>query len=119
MHAGLAALLALAWPGAGHLYLRRFGRGFYFMAIVLAAVFVGWRLEGALASASSTPLETLGTIASMGLGVPYFVLRFALDYSGDMARTTFEYGGAFLLCAGLMNLLLVLDAWDVAHGRKS
>jgi len=30
----------------------------------------------------------------------------------------FEYGTAFLLTAGLMNLLLVMDAWDIARGRK-
>jgi hypothetical protein len=29
-----------------------------------------------------------------------------------------EYGTTFLLTAGLMNLLLILDAWDVARGRK-
>ena len=30
----------------------------------------------------------------------------------------YEYGTAFLLTAGLMNLLLVLDAWDIARGKK-
>lgn len=29
------------------------------------------------------------------------------------------YGTAYLLTAGLMNLLLVLDAWDIAKGRKA
>jgi hypothetical protein len=32
---------------------------------------------------------------------------------------TYEYGCAYLLTAGLMNLLLMLDAWDIAVGRKS
>ena len=31
----------------------------------------------------------------------------------------FEYGTAFLLTAALMNLLLILDAWDIARGRKA
>ncbi len=31
----------------------------------------------------------------------------------------YEYGASFLLSAGLLNWLLVLDAWDRAWGRKS
>ena len=31
---------------------------------------------------------------------------------------TYEYGNTFLLTAGLMNLLLILDAYDIATGRK-
>jgi hypothetical protein len=31
---------------------------------------------------------------------------------------TFEYGNAFLIVAGLLNMLVVLDAFDVAQGRK-
>jgi hypothetical protein len=31
---------------------------------------------------------------------------------------TYEYGNAFVIVAGLLNMLVVLDAWDVAEGRK-
>ncbi len=31
---------------------------------------------------------------------------------------TYEYGNTFLLTAGLMNILLILDAFDIATGRK-
>jgi hypothetical protein len=54
----------------------------------------------------------------MGMGLPYFVLRFYLHHRGEVLAVGFEYGFAFLLTAGLMNLLLVLDAWDIARGRK-
>ena len=46
------------------------------------------------------------------------VLRFGFGYEGTLEAAGFEYGGAFILTAGLMNLLLTLDAWDVARGRK-
>ena len=52
------------------------------------------------------------------MGVPYFVLRYVLHYQGDVISAGYEYGTAFLLTAGLMNLLLVLDAWDIALGKK-
>ena len=31
---------------------------------------------------------------------------------------TYEYGNAFLIVAGLLNMLVVIDAYDVALGRK-
>ena len=77
-----------------------------------------------------TPLHTLiasmafkneklwATLGCMGMGAPYFVLRYLLDYHGEVAAAGFEYGTAFVLTAGLMNLLLVLDAWDIALGKK-
>ncbi len=38
--------------------------------------------------------------------------------AGDVRPPTYEYGTTYLLTAGLMNALLVLDAIDVALGRK-
>ena len=32
---------------------------------------------------------------------------------------TGEYGTTYLLAAGLMNILLILDAFDIAIGRKA
>jgi hypothetical protein len=50
--------------------------------------------------------------------VPYFVAG-ALGYgNGDVRAVTYEYGNAFLIVAGLLNLLVVIDAYDVALGRK-
>ena len=43
---------------------------------------------------------------------------YLVEYEGDILSSTFEYGKAFLLTAGLLNLLAVLDAWDIASGSK-
>jgi len=32
---------------------------------------------------------------------------------------TYEYGNTFLLVAGLLNYLVMLDAFDIAAGRKA
>jgi hypothetical protein len=53
------------------------------------------------------------------VGAPYFILRWGTGYQGEIEGAGFEYGSAFILTAGLMNLLLVLDALDIARGRKS
>ena len=63
-------------------------------------------------------LVGLAGLAELGIGMPYFVAR-ALGFGGgDVRMVTYEYGNAFLIVAGLLNLLVVLDAYDIAVGRK-
>jgi len=115
----LASILALLVPGLGHFYLGRRLRAVAFSVLVFAALAIGVGLEGNLfRPIGGQPLTYLATLGSMGMGIPYFVLRFANDYTGSPTAPGYEYGTAFLLTAGLMNLLLVLDAWDIATGKK-
>jgi hypothetical protein len=122
VHRGNAAVAMLsAWlvPGLGHIYLKRPLRGFAFFLLVVASVLIGCRLEGNLYQAvPGQPLTLLATFASMGMGFLYFLLRYALHYQGNIMGAGYEYGTAFLLTGGLMNLLLVLDAWDIVRGKK-
>jgi hypothetical protein len=115
----LASVLAWLVPGLGHVYLRRQARGIFFFVLVIAAMLVGWCLDGHLYRPEpNQPLSYVATLGAMGMGLPYFVLRYWFHYQGDITRPGYEYGTAFLLTAGLMNLLLVLDAWDIATGKK-
>jgi hypothetical protein len=114
-------LLVLAWlvPGAGHFALGRRARAVGFAAIVATAFVTGWLLDGNLyRPVEGQPLTRLATIGAMGVGFPYFALRYGAGYEGDPVAAGYEYGTVFLLSAGLMNLLLVLDTWDIANGRK-
>lgn len=115
----VAVVLAWLVPGAGHFYLGRRGRGALFMALVLIMLAVGLVLEGKLwRIVGGQPLSMLGTLGCAGLGIPYFVLRFVVGYEGNLVAQGYEYGAAFIVTGGLMNLLLVLDAWDIARGMK-
>jgi hypothetical protein len=115
----LAAVLAWLVPGAGHLFLKRGRRAALFFALVLVALVIGCKLQGNLYTpVQGQPLTLLATAGCMGMGLPYFALRYFLDYHGEVMAAGFEYGSAFVLTAGLMNLLLVLDAWDIALGKK-
>jgi hypothetical protein len=119
--AQLVLTVALAWlvPGLGHVYLKRVARGLTFFILVVAAVGIGCMLQGNLyRPTAGQPLTYLATLGSMGMGIPYFVLRYGMHYDGVQEASGFEYGTAFLLTAGLMNLLLVLDAWDIGSGKK-
>lgn len=117
--AAVAVLSAWLLPGLGHIYLKRRLRGFAFLLLVAASILIGCKLEGNLyAPVPGQPLTYLATLGSMGMGFPYFLLRYGLSYQGDIRGAAYEYGTAFLLTAGLMNWLLVLDAWDIVRGKK-
>ena len=116
----LVMLAAWLIPGGGHFLLGRRGRAVAFLLIVLAVLGIGLLLDGNLYRiVPNRPLTMLATLACMGLGTPYFLLRFGLNYEGEIVAPGFEYGTAFILTAGLMNLLLILDSLDIASGRKS
>ena len=115
----LAAMaLAFLVPGAGHLYLGRRARGITYFVIVAFLFVAGMAIDGRLYTVQpGNVLSVLATIGSMGAGLLYVIGR-AFGPPGDITSLTFEYGTAFTLTAGLMNLLLVLDSFDIAEGRK-
>jgi len=68
-----------------------------------------------------TTVFRLGGVAQLGLGSLYILGRAAgWGQLGllDMADVMFGYGNTFLVTAGLMNMLLIMDAFDIAVGRK-
>ncbi len=114
-----AAVAAWLVPGAGHMLLGRRRRAAAFLVIVLSALLIGLTLDGNLYQVEpDRPLTLLLTLGSMGLGGPYLLLRFIIGYSGQVVSPGFEYGSAFIVTAGLMNMLLVLDVLDIVRGRK-
>lgn len=114
-----AMLLALALPGLGHFYLGRRQRAVIFFAVIVFLFLAGIWLHGRLYTpAPGGLLSLLATMGSMGIGVLYFV-ALKTGTPGDITSITFEYGTAFILTAGLMNLLLVLDSFDISENRKS
>ena len=117
----VSAVLAWVFPGLGHLYLGRRRRALAYAAVVVATFLLGLQFEGRLYTVESgQPLTILATFAIHGAGVLPIAARALSDNpGGSILSVTFEYGCAFLLTAGLMNLLLMLDAWDIASGRKA
>ncbi|MBP1634409.1 MAG: hypothetical protein H6Q10_983 [Acidobacteria bacterium] len=113
---GLAAWLV---PGGGHLWLGRRVKGLVFLGALVTMFVMGLALQGRLFPFEfSQPLVGLAALADLGAGLPYFV-SWALDAGkGQVIAATYEYGNAFLIVAGLLNSLVVLDACDIAAGRK-
>lgn len=137
----LACVIAWLVPGGGHFYLGKRVKGAIFLAVVLSTFTVGVMLQGRVYLANrEQPLSYLATFANVALGPLDLVGRQATysriiyilpseqdaelyrDVLAQMRRkilaVTHEYGTTFLLTAGLMNILLILDVFDIGIGRK-
>ena len=107
-------------PGLGHYMLGRRARAGIFFAVVMTLFALGIYLDGELIF----PLDTNGLldffagVAELGVGVSYFVVDLMGWGDGEVTSVTHEYGKTFLIVAGLMNMLIVLDVFDIAVGRK-
>jgi len=110
-----------AWvvPGAGHLWLGRTQKGLTFLVALPLMFAIGLWLEGQLFPFElGPPLVALAAFADIGIGAPYLVAQAMGLGTGRVIAQSFEYGNAYLIVAGLLNMLVVLDAFDVAEGRK-
>ncbi len=117
----LALVCLAAWlvPGAAHLWLGRRQKGIVFLIALPLMFAIGIALQGRLFPLElSDPLVFLGAIADRGVGAPYMIARL-MDYgAGLVTAASYEYGNTFLMTTGLLNFLVILDAYDIAAGRK-
>lgn len=136
----LSVICLSAWiiPGLGHFLIKKPKHGIVFFVLITFLFFWGLNLGGKIYQyEAAQPLTFFAMIAQAGMGLPYFVARFIAAYahvhtgsafyhfaenfrfgSGNIENVTFEYGNTFAIVAGLLNFLVILDAHDVAVGRK-
>jgi hypothetical protein len=107
-----AGLLAWVWPGLGHLLLGRRGKGLALMGSILALFVLTLHLG------LEDPLALLFSAAQMGTGAPYVIARLLGYEAGIVTSPTYEYGNTFTAVAGLLNILVILDALDTARGVR-
>jgi len=111
----------VAWivPGGGHLWLGRARKGLTLLVVLSLMFAFGLWIQGRIFPFQfSDPLVGLAALADLGIGVPYFVAKMVGAGAGNVIAITYEYGNTFVIVAGLLNLLAVLDAFDIAVGRK-
>ena len=120
----LAGILTWAIPGAGHFLIGKPVRGLLLGGVVLFMFALGLLLGGHLYGPhSSTDIGLLAYVygfCNLGLGLVYAACLWAgVGLIDQAARATAEYGNVFLIIAGLLNYLSMLDAFDIAAGRKA
>jgi len=106
-------------PGLAHVLIGRWLRGLIFAASVLLMFALGLAMHGKLYDLEfDQPLHLFAFIANIGTGAAYWIaerLGFGL---GTMTWPSYDYGTTYLWVSGLLNYLVVLDAFDIAQGRK-
>lgn len=118
--------LALGWliPGAGHFLLRRQGRGILVFVSVTFMFLLGLMMRGPMFEPQGGDLLTMliyygGFVAHIASGALYFV-TVALGYNQpDVAGHVYDYGSKFLVGAGLLNILALVDVHEIGTGKKS
>jgi uncharacterized protein DUF6677 len=117
----LVLLCVASWliPGVGHLWHGRRQKGFVFLCTIPVMFITGILLHGTIFPFQfSDPLSGLAAVAQFGTGVPWIIARMMDAGAGIVTAPTWEYGNTFMIVAGLLNALIVLDAFDIGMGRK-
>jgi hypothetical protein len=121
-----AGPVALGWliPGGGHFLLRRNGRGILLFVSITLMFLCGLLMRGAMFQPQSGDLLTIlintgGFIGDLASGILYLVSVWLGYNQPDMPGLVHDYGTKFLVTAGLLNVLAMVDAFDIAAGRKS
>ena len=117
--------VALGWliPGGGHFLLKRNGRGGLLLAAVAGMFVCGLLMRGAMFQPQSGDFLTIiintgGFMGDVCSGILY-LLSVWLGYTQpDVAGHVHDYGTKFLVTAGLLNVLAMVDAYEIAIGRK-
>jgi hypothetical protein len=118
----LVRLCVAAWllPGLGHLLLGKRWRALILFASIITMFALGLAMQGQFFSTGSPSLlETLGYYGELCVGLVMPGARFFGYSGGDPFFVSSDFGTAYLIAAGMLNVLAVLDCFDIAMGRKA
>lgn len=115
----LVTLSAWLVPGLGHLIQRRYIRGVLLMLAVFVMFFAGLGMQGKVYSFNTGDLlDILGFVGDIGAGFLYFLARMMDWGAGNIQRAVADYGTKYIVVAGLLNVIAVVDAYHIAIGKK-
>ena len=119
-HTASTCIAAALVPGLGHAVMKKWDRALVFFASITLMFFIGVGLQGRIFGPDFADLfSALKFIADAGAGLLYWVARLRGMGAGEPTTYTYDFGNVFIYVAGLLNMLVVVDAFDIARGRKS
>jgi hypothetical protein len=99
--------------------LQKWDRALVFFGAICTMFFLGLYLSARLFNPDFSDLfSSLKFIADAGSGLLYWVSWLRGMGVGDPPAYTYDFGNVFVYTAGLLNMLVVVDAFDIAMGRK-
>jgi hypothetical protein len=116
-----AGIIVAAWliPGAGHLIQKRWIRGFLIMASIVTMFILGLMMEGKVyAFNTGDLLEILAFFGDIGAGALYMLAHVMNWGQGNIARAVADYGTKYIIVAGLLNIVAIVDAYHIYIGKK-
>lgn len=118
--------VAAGWlvPGLGHFLLKKTGRGaLIFVSVVMMFLF-GIFMRGMMFTPEKgadylTSLINYGGFACNLAAGALYLLSAMFGYSQpDLPGNVHDYGTKFLVTAGLLNILAMVDVHEIATGKK-
>lgn len=120
----LPVLLTWVAPGAGYFLLKRPQRGLAMATMSIVMFVLGLLMRGAFFDPQTGDLLTTviycgGWAANLANGSLYFLAK-AFGYNApDVAGHVVDYGTKFLVASGLINILAIVDVFEIATRKKS
>ncbi len=120
----LVVLASWLVPGAGHLMLGKRGRAILIFASVVLTFLFGVLMQGPLfqpsggADVLSRLIQYGGFIGDLAVGLPYLAASFLGYAPPDSASHVADYGSKLIVAAGLLNILAMVDAYEIATRQK-
>jgi hypothetical protein len=93
------------------------------MAAITSMFVCGLMMRGAMFQPESgdlltTLINTGGFIGDLASGILYLLSQWLGYNQADMAGAVHDYGTKFLVTAGLLNILAMVDTFEIAVRRK-
>ena len=119
MMAIMAAIAGWFVPGLGHLILRRWSKAAVYFLCVGGLACAGLAMRGGVFGSGAEDLfDRLGFFADLGAGIFFFLAHQIQSAGPDVAHATGDYGTRLFAAAGMLNLLTVLEAYDIGRGGE-
>jgi hypothetical protein len=114
-----ACVAAALVPGLGHALLKKWDRALVFLVSIVLLFVLGLEMQAKLFGPDFSDLfSILKFTADAGSGLLYWLPWLRGVGVGEPSAYTFDFGNVFVYAAGLLNMLVVVDAFDIAMGRK-
>ena len=124
----------LGWliPGGGHFLLRKHARGGLLALAVVFMFLLGIMMRGATFQKPffdmidgqqrldllTKVINTGGFLGNVASGLPYLMTAWFSYDQPDVAGHVHDYGTKFLVAAGLLNILALVDVYEIATRKK-
>jgi hypothetical protein len=114
-----AAVAGWAIPGLGHLLLRQWSKAVVYFLCVGGLACAGLAMRGGVFGGNPADMfDRLGFFADLGTGGFYFLAHIIQSAGPDIAHASGDYGTRMFATAGMLNLLTVLEAYEIGRRRK-